>query len=178
MQCIFRSDFNSLQNFWHHLNHRFFSRLTYESLNTAYRIETNILRLYLVHASRQGRQDEVKAFFEKMSDALRDKKEWKDWFSEFSTLPDTCHEVSDSSFDLPNPLFSSSPPPSLSGLPFIKNPEQNPTFKLYYSREWLDTFTITMHNFFSTLFTCLHILSSGATSHIDLSILGIKVLLW
>ena len=86
MQCIFRSDFNSLQNFWYHLNKRFFSRLTYESLNTAYRIETYILRLYLVHASRQGRQDEVKAFFEKMSDTLRDKKEWKDWFSEFSTL--------------------------------------------------------------------------------------------
>lgn len=94
MQCIYRSDFTSLQNFWHHLNKRFFSRLTYESLNTAYRIENNILRLYLVHASRQGRQDEVKAFFEKMSDALHDKKEWKDWFSEFSTLPDTCSEVS------------------------------------------------------------------------------------
>ena len=96
MQCIFRSDFNSLQNFWHHLNKRFFSRLTYESLNTAYRIETYILRLYLVHASRQGRQDEVKAFFEKMSDTLRDKKEWKDWFSEFSTLvlePDPHMEV-------------------------------------------------------------------------------------
>ena len=100
MQCIYRSDFTSLQNFWHHLNKRFFSRLTYESLNTAYRIETNILRLYLVYASRQGRQDEVKAFFEKMSDALQDKKEWKDWFSEFSTLPDTYSEVSGESMTI------------------------------------------------------------------------------
>lgn len=83
LQCINRSDFTSLQNFWNHINKRFFSRLTHESLSIAYRLETNILRLYLVHASRQGRHDEVKSFFEKMSDSLHDRKEWKDWFGEF-----------------------------------------------------------------------------------------------
>ena len=82
LQCVYRSDFASLQGFWIHLNKRFFSRLTSDSLNTAYRLETNILRLFLVHASKQGRQDEIKAFYEKMSDALHDRKEWKDWFGE------------------------------------------------------------------------------------------------
>lgn len=80
MQCVNRSDFASLQTFWMHLNKRFFSRLTHESLMTAYRLETNILKLYLAQASKQGRQEEVRAFFEKMSDALHDRREWKDWF--------------------------------------------------------------------------------------------------
>lgn len=121
LQCVYRSDFASLQGFWIHLNKRFFSRLTSDSLNTAYRLETNILRLFLVHASKQGRQDEIKAFYEKMSDALHDRKEWKDWFA----------------------------------LPFTKNPDQHSTFKMYYSKEWMDAFIVTLHNFFSTLFTCL-----------------------
>lgn len=47
---------------------------------TVYRLETNLLRLFLVYASRQGKQDVVKDFFEKMADTLQDKKEWKDWF--------------------------------------------------------------------------------------------------
>ena len=55
------------------------------------------------------------------------------------------------------------PPPtpsflSLPALPFTKNPEQHPTFKMYYSKEWMDVFVVTLHNFFSTLFSCLHIL--------------------
>ena len=44
-------------------------------------------------------------------------------------------------------------------LPFTKNPEQHPTFKVYFSKEWADTFVVTLHNFFSTLFSCLHILT-------------------
>ena len=38
------------------------------------------LRLFLVNASRQGKQDVIREFFESMSDALHDRKEWKDWF--------------------------------------------------------------------------------------------------
>ena len=47
---------------------------------TVYRLETSILRLFLVQATRQNKHDVVKDFFEKMADALHDKKEWKDWF--------------------------------------------------------------------------------------------------
>ncbi len=83
MQCINRSDFNSLQTFWIYLHKRFFSRLSHDSLMTVYRLETNLLRLFLVYASRQGKQDVVRDFFEKMADSLHDKKEWKDWFSEY-----------------------------------------------------------------------------------------------
>lgn len=61
-----------------------FSRLTSDSLNTVYRLETNILRLFLVYAMRQGKQEVVRDFFEKMADALQDKKDWKDWFGEMN----------------------------------------------------------------------------------------------
>lgn len=82
VQCVTRSDFTSLQTFWVYLNKRFFSRLSHDSLMTVYRLETSILRLFLVYATRQNKQDVVRDFFDKMSDALHDKKEWKDWFGE------------------------------------------------------------------------------------------------
>ena len=50
--------------------------------------------------------------------------------------------------------------------PFAKSPEQHPTFRLYYSKEWLDTFQITLHNFFSTLFTSIHILLLLLLAHL------------
>ena len=82
MQCVSQSDFNALQGFWTDVNKRLFSRLTHESLNMAYRLETNLLKLFLIQATKQGKHDEVKTFFEKMSDSLHDRKEWRDWFGE------------------------------------------------------------------------------------------------
>ena len=43
-----------------------------------------ICRLFLVQASRTGRQEEVRSFFERMADSLHDRKEWKDWFGWYS----------------------------------------------------------------------------------------------
>ncbi len=43
----------------------------------------------------------------------------------------------------------------LAALPFSKNPDQHPSFKLYFSKDWADAFFVTLHNFFSTLFACL-----------------------
>ncbi|XP_022097749.1 WD repeat-containing protein 91-like isoform X2 [Acanthaster planci] len=37
-------------------------------------------------------------------------------------------------------------------LPFLKNPEQSPTFELYFSKQWQETLTISLHNFFSIIF--------------------------
>ena len=45
--------------------------------------------------------------------------------------------------------------PQHTALPFTKNPDQHPAFKLYFSKEWADAFFVTLHNFFSTLFSCL-----------------------
>uniref|UniRef100_A0AAQ5XVY4 WD repeat-containing protein 91 n=1 Tax=Amphiprion ocellaris TaxID=80972 RepID=A0AAQ5XVY4_AMPOC len=43
-------------------------------------------------------------------------------------------------------------------LPFIPAPEQNPAFSPYFSRQWADTFLVSLHNFLSVLFQCMHIL--------------------
>ncbi|XP_030291003.1 WD repeat-containing protein 91 isoform X2 [Sparus aurata] len=40
-------------------------------------------------------------------------------------------------------------------LPFIPAPEQNPTFSPYFSRQWADTFLVSLHNFLSVLFQCM-----------------------
>ncbi|XP_035040728.1 WD repeat-containing protein 91 [Hippoglossus stenolepis] len=40
-------------------------------------------------------------------------------------------------------------------LPFIPTPEQNPAFSPYFSRQWSDTFLVSLHNFLSVLFQCL-----------------------
>ncbi|XP_053320785.1 WD repeat-containing protein 91 [Spea bombifrons] len=40
-------------------------------------------------------------------------------------------------------------------LPFIPTPEGNPTFATYFSRQWADTFTVSLHNFLSVLFQCM-----------------------
>uniref|UniRef100_A0AAQ5YKL5 WD repeat-containing protein 91 n=1 Tax=Amphiprion ocellaris TaxID=80972 RepID=A0AAQ5YKL5_AMPOC len=37
-------------------------------------------------------------------------------------------------------------------LPFIPAPEQNPAFSPYFSRQWADTFLVSLHNFLSVLF--------------------------
>nr|CAG8597651.1 7_t:CDS:2 [Entrophospora candida] len=38
------------------------------------------------------------------------------------------------------------------GLPFSKNPESDPNFKTFFTRQWLDTFTISLNNFLNTIF--------------------------
>ncbi|XP_003977351.1 WD repeat-containing protein 91 [Takifugu rubripes] len=40
-------------------------------------------------------------------------------------------------------------------LPFIPSPEQNPAFSPYFSRQWADTFLVSLHNFLSVLFQCM-----------------------
>ncbi|NWV49571.1 WDR91 protein, partial [Daphoenositta chrysoptera] len=43
-------------------------------------------------------------------------------------------------------------------LPFLPTPDSNPTFATYFSRQWADTFIVSLHNFLSVLFQCMHIL--------------------
>ncbi|XP_019370514.1 PREDICTED: WD repeat-containing protein 91 isoform X1 [Gavialis gangeticus] len=40
-------------------------------------------------------------------------------------------------------------------LPFLQAPDSNPTFATYFSRQWADTFIVSLHNFLSVLFQCM-----------------------
>ncbi|CAH1259339.1 WDR91 [Branchiostoma lanceolatum] len=43
-------------------------------------------------------------------------------------------------------------------LPFLSNPEQNPAFMMYFTKQWADTFIVSLHNFLSVIFHSMHIL--------------------
>ncbi|XP_069084042.1 WD repeat-containing protein 91 isoform X3 [Pleurodeles waltl] len=40
-------------------------------------------------------------------------------------------------------------------LPFLPTPDSNPAFAPYFSRQWADTFLVSLHNFLSVLFQCM-----------------------
>ncbi|KAM9077859.1 WD repeat-containing protein 91 isoform 1-T1 [Megaptera novaeangliae] len=40
-------------------------------------------------------------------------------------------------------------------LPFLPSPDTNPIFAAYFSRQWADTFIVSLHNFLSVLFQCM-----------------------
>lgn len=62
------------------MSKRFFSRLTHDLMGTAYRLETGVLRLFLVNAHRNSKHEEIKMFFDRMAPIIQEKRDWKDWF--------------------------------------------------------------------------------------------------
>lgn len=40
-------------------------------------------------------------------------------------------------------------------LPYIKNPEENPNFSVYFTKQWQDTLLVTLHNFLSLVYQAL-----------------------
>lgn len=40
-------------------------------------------------------------------------------------------------------------------LPYIPNPDQNQVFATYFSKQWAETFLVSLHNFLSVLFQCM-----------------------
>ncbi|GIY77504.1 WD repeat-containing protein 91 [Caerostris extrusa] len=79
--CIINLDLNALRESWAHLDQRFFSRLEHSFLGTAKKLETALLRMYLVTCVSSGRQDKLLDFFDKMTTDLQGQAEWKDWFA-------------------------------------------------------------------------------------------------
>ena len=80
LSSVAKTDFNSLQNLWNHLTKTFFSRLNQDMKNAAHKLESTILKLFLINAHRSARHEEIKAFFERMAIILQDRRDWKDWF--------------------------------------------------------------------------------------------------
>ncbi|XP_067133024.1 WD repeat-containing protein 91 isoform X2 [Centruroides vittatus] len=116
--CISSLDLSALREAWSHLDLRIFSRLEHSFLSSAKKLETALLRMYVVTCITSGRQDKLREFFEKMTPELQGQAEWKDWFA----------------------------------LLFLKSPEDNPTFQLYFTRQWQDTMLVSLQNFLSVIF--------------------------
>ncbi|XP_015756761.1 PREDICTED: WD repeat-containing protein 91-like [Acropora digitifera] len=117
-QYILSYDIVGLRDFWDYLNDRFFKRLDYQHYTNVKKLEMCLLRLYIIHALQNSKNDKVVEFFEKYTAELQTQTEWREWFA----------------------------------IPFIKNPEQNAAFDMYFQRAWQDTFFLSLYNFLITLF--------------------------
>lgn len=73
-------DISSLKEYWEHLDKRFFKRLDYQHYINVRKLETCLLRLYVVHAIQNSKQDKVTEFFEKYISELQPQSDWREWF--------------------------------------------------------------------------------------------------
>lgn len=86
MQYIYNYDLTSLRELWGHLDTRMFCRLESHFTPAIKKLENSVLKMYLVNAAVNGKQDRIHEFFNKMTPELQGHSEWKDWFGMFPCL--------------------------------------------------------------------------------------------
>ena len=79
-QYILSYDITGLRDYWDYLNDRFFKRLDYQHNSNVKKLEMCLLRLYIVHAIQNSKNDKVVEFFEKFTSELQTQTEWREWF--------------------------------------------------------------------------------------------------
>lgn len=121
MQYISTYDLQALRELWVHLDQRMFSKLEHHFSPAIRKLENAVLKLYLVNAITNNKQEKVTEFFTRMTPELQNQSEWKEWFI----------------------------------IPFIKSPEENPSFAVHFTRQWQDTLLVSLHNFLATIFQCM-----------------------
>ncbi len=110
-------------------------------------MENSLLRMYLVNACTNNKQEKVHEFFEKLGNDLQHQLEWKDWFGILLTY-----------YKFSTNIFLSKHNIIFIALPFIKNPEENPAYLVYFTRQWQDTMLISLHNLLAVSFQVLQLL--------------------
>ncbi|XP_074107979.1 WD repeat-containing protein 91 [Cotesia typhae] len=121
MQHIYTFDLVSLRELWGHLDTRMFCRLENYFVPSVRKLENSVLKMYLINAAVNNKQERIHDFFAKMTPELQGHSEWKEWFA----------------------------------FPFIKNPEDNPIYSVYFSKQWQDTMLVSLHNFLAMIFQCM-----------------------
>ena len=121
LNLISNHDLQGLRDLWQHLNSRLFRRLDSTQTGAVSRLESGVLKLYVVNCVQTRNTEKLKEFFEKLSSELQGQSEWKEWFA----------------------------------LPFLTNPESNPAFLNYFSRNWQDSLMLSLHNFLAIIFASL-----------------------
>ncbi|XP_043601251.1 WD repeat-containing protein 91 [Bombus pyrosoma] len=81
MQYIYNYDLASLRELWGHLDMRMFSRLESHFTPAVRKLENAVLKMYLVNAAVNNKQDRIQEFFTKMTPELQGHSEWKEWFA-------------------------------------------------------------------------------------------------
>ncbi|XP_037777901.1 WD repeat-containing protein 91-like isoform X4 [Penaeus monodon] len=73
-------DLVGLRELWAHLDKRIFAHLPHTLLPCVRKLETSILRLYVVNTIQTNKSDKLVEFFEKMAQELQSQAEWREWF--------------------------------------------------------------------------------------------------
>ena len=55
-------------------------------------------------------------------------------------------------------------------LPYIKSPAQQPPFSKYFRRPWIDTFTLSLHNFLASIFQHLRASAAGSRARVCMTV--------
>lgn len=93
-------------------------------ITTLTKLEISVLRYYVIHALRSGREDKVVEFFGAYgNDMLQRNKDWTPWFA----------------------------------LPYLKNPNLDPQFRVFFSKDWFDALVLSFRNFLSEMFNGIRI---------------------
>ena len=83
-------DLTGLRGYWQFLDQRLFSRLEQTYAPSVRKLETSLLKLYVVNAVQTNKADKVTEFFEKMTSELQGQAEWRDWFGTYIYIS-SCH---------------------------------------------------------------------------------------
>ncbi|KAK4288121.1 hypothetical protein Pmani_038837 [Petrolisthes manimaculis] len=116
-------DLLGLRELWAHLDRRIFARLPHTLLPCVRKLETSILRLYVINTIQTNKPDKLVEFFERMAPDLQSQAEWREWFI----------------------------------LPYLKGAEENPSFAMYFTRQWQDTLLVSLHNFLAVVFQSIEL---------------------
>ena len=90
-QYILSYDIVGLRDFWDYLNDRFFKRLDYQHYTNVKKLEMCLLRLYIIHALQNSKNDKVVEFFEKYTAELQTQTEWREWFGKLLFIWNMSH---------------------------------------------------------------------------------------
>lgn len=86
MHHISAYDLNALRELWGHLDSYMFSKLESHFTPGVKKLENAVLKMYLVNAVVNNKQEKVVEFFTKLTPELQNQSEWKDWFSKYAVL--------------------------------------------------------------------------------------------
>jgi hypothetical protein len=123
---VYAYDLSGLLDYWSYLDHKFFSKITLKLSNTSSTALTRKYELFLLR------------FY--LIHALQTSKTEK----AFELFENYGYK-----------LQSQSEWREWYCLPFLKNPEENPTFSIYFSKNWIDTFIVSLQNFLNITFQSL-----------------------
>jgi hypothetical protein len=175
-----------LTEYWSMLEQYIFVHVDQSQMPAVNRLRTSVQRVCLVTAIQAGRGDRVTEFFDKLMPHVHSQPDWKDWLGNYLfvsydvelkvafilphflvyTVFCICRDVADfMNWKICNSVLSRikccnviSIADVFTVLRHSKNPEENTTFALYFSRQWQDTLFLSLHNFISIILSTMRIL--------------------